>query len=163
VKASHASHAAHLVRRFAGSLSAREISWDDERWVRASLLPGELDLWRGMSTADRAHAVGVARQVAAALGAEATRPVIAAALLHDVGKIESGLGTFARALATVWRRAPMARVRAYSDHAAIGGRLLAAAGSDPLTITWAEDHHLPRERWRLDPVLASALKSADDD
>jgi hypothetical protein len=116
-----------------------------------------------MSAADRSHAVGVARRVVEVLGADATREVVAAALLHDVGKVESGLGTFARVGATVWRRAPLPRVRAYNDHAAIGGQLLAAAGSDPLTVAWAEDHHLPRNRWRVPGAVADALKAADDD
>ncbi len=157
------AHAAHLVRRFAGSVLASEIAWDDESWARAALLPGELALWRQLSAADRRHAVGVARRVVEALGADATRPVVAAALLHDVGKLESGLGTLARVVATVWCRAPLKRVRAYNDHAAVGGRLLGAAGSDALTVVWAEDHHLPPERWRVPAPIGAALKSADDD
>ena len=54
-----------------------------------------------MSRADRRHAAGVARRVEVALGDEATRPVLAAALLHDVGKTESGLGTYGRVIATI--------------------------------------------------------------
>src|SRR4051812_747998 len=55
----------------------------------------------GMWGADRRHAAGVARRVEAALGEAADRPVIAAALLHDVGKIASGLGTYGRVVATL--------------------------------------------------------------
>src|SRR3546814_20809012 len=62
--------------------------------------PGEAALWARMSAPDRRHAVGVARRVERALGAEAERPVLAAALLHDVGKVESGLRTYGRVVAT---------------------------------------------------------------
>ena len=59
----------------------------------ASILSeSELKLWPRMSRADRRHAVGVAREVERQLGREATTPVLAAALLHDVGKVSAGLG-----------------------------------------------------------------------
>ena len=59
------------------------------------MTPGEAGLWRRMSAADRRHAVVVARRADATLGTAATREVLAAALLHDVGKIDSGLGPVA--------------------------------------------------------------------
>ena len=67
----------------------------------SQLLPDELDLWNRMSRADRRHATGVARRVETMLGAEATRPVVAAALLHDVGKLDSNLGVYGRVIATI--------------------------------------------------------------
>ncbi|HWC37923.1 MAG TPA: hypothetical protein VG476_05320, partial [Acidimicrobiales bacterium] len=80
----------HLVRRFAGALSPAGPDGEAEEWVAHTLSVAELDLWRRMSGPDRRHAVIVARRVVAALGpAEATAPVRAAALLHDVGKVES--------------------------------------------------------------------------
>ncbi len=56
-----------------------------------------------MSGPDRRHAVGVARDTLVLLadGDEPGRDVVASALLHDVGKVESGLGTFARVGVTV--------------------------------------------------------------
>ncbi|HZQ85563.1 MAG TPA: hypothetical protein VFA83_12025 [Acidimicrobiales bacterium] len=134
------------------------------------LLPGELALWRRLGGPDRRHAVGVARAVAEAVP-DAPRPVLAAALLHDVGKLDSGLGTFARVPATLvgivagrdrgatWR----GRVGAYLDHPARGAAHLRAAGSDPLTVTWAEEHHLPHTSWSLPAPIAAALAAADDD
>ena len=65
------------------------------------MTPGEAGLWRRMSAADRRHAVVVARRVDGTLGPAATRAVLAAALLHDVGKIESGFGPVRRVAATV--------------------------------------------------------------
>jgi len=172
------THLVHLVRRFLGSLWPGGPAAGDDAWATAQLLPGEVDLWRQMSAADRRHAVGVARRTAAELGDAATRPVLAAALLHDVGKVASGFGPWRRAIATVvgavaghqraerWRSegpAPLARVGRYLCHDAIGADLLAAAGSDPLTVTWAREHHLAPERWTLPAPVGVALKVADDD
>lgn len=161
----------HLARRFAGSLSPRPPSATDEGWARSHLGAGERAIWDRLSNPDRRHAVGVARDVVARLGADATRPVVAAALLHDSGKIDSGLGTFARVGATLWagvrgrERAAVggSRVARYLRHDELGAAALAAAGADPLTVAWTREHHLPRHAWTLDPTVADALKAADDD
>src|SRR6516162_5906916 len=94
--------AGHLVRRFFGPLSTRPPSADDAAWAQAQLLPAEQAIWARMSTADRRHAVDVARRVVAAAEPAPPRPVVAARLLHDCGKAESGLGTFERVGATAW-------------------------------------------------------------
>lgn len=166
-----AAVALHLARRFAGSLSRREPSAADTAWARVCLTDRETELWRRMSVADRRHAIGVARRVEQALGPAATRPVLAAALLHDVGKIDAGLGTSARVGAIVWagvrgRDAAATgegRVARYLRHDAIGARLLHEAGSYPLTSAWAGEHHVPPARWTLPRPIADALKAADDD
>lgn len=160
--------AGHLAVRFVTSLWPGGPSRAGEAWVAARLLSGELALWRRMSGPDRRHALAVARRVALALGPETgSRPVLAAALLHDVGKVESGLGTFSRVLATLAGMAGIGtgrpRVAAYLSHDRIGAELLASANSDPLTVTWAAEHHLPPARWTLDPAVAEALKAADND
>jgi HD domain len=170
-------HARHLIRRFLGSLRPGGPPAADEAWAAHSLLPGEVALWRRMSGADRRHAVGVARRAAVALGERASRPVVAAALLHDVGKIDSGLGAVARAVATVaagvaghdaartWsgRRGPVGRAGRYLCHDRIGADLLGAAGSDTLTVAWVREHHLPPDRWSVPADVGAALKLADDD
>lgn len=161
----------HLARRFAGSLSTRPPSATDEAWALGQLLEGERTIWARLPNPDRRHAVGVARDVVRRLGDGATRPVVAAALLHDSGKLDSGYGTFARVGATVWAglvgRARAAsgssRLARYLRHDELGAAALAAAGSDPLTVAWTRQHHLPPERWTLDPAVAAALKAADDD
>jgi predicted HD phosphohydrolase len=84
-----------------------------------------------MSNQDRRHSIAVARRFVVSRPS-ATRAEIAGALLHDVGKIESGLGTFARSFATVVGPRTK-RFRSYHDHEAVGARLVAAAGSDPVT------------------------------
>ena len=148
-------------------------------WAEAQLLDDEVVLFRRMKPADRRHAVAVARRVQAALGDKATRPVLAAALLHDVGKVESRLGVYGRVVATLSRavvggdpdtirdwtrtRGMTRRVGLYLQHDRLGGDLLALAGSDPLTEAWAREHHLPEDRWTVPVELGRALKDADDD
>ena len=60
-------------------------------------------------------------------------------------------------------RGPLGRVGRYLDHSRIGAELLEEAGSDPLTVRWAAEHHFPPARWSLPAPVASALKAADDD
>lgn len=193
----------HLARRFFGALSPAGPPPADESWATGLLLPGERQLWRAMSGPDRRHAVRVARDTLRLLddgGPPPGRAVMAAALLHDVGKVVSGLGTLARAAVTAvalvvgrsrlagqpgqpdqpdqpdqlseagpfgadtpgrltWRR----RVECYFRHDRIGADLLRRAGSDQVTVAWAEEHHLPSDRWTVDRRLADALKAADGD
>jgi hypothetical protein len=169
--------AGHLVSRFLGSLRPGGPGRAAEEWVAAQLLDGEHELWRRMSGPDRRHAHRVARDVERALGHEASRPVLAAALLHDVGKIDAGLGTYGRVVATLsaavagrgaaelWitRTGFTRRVGLYLLHPSIGGDMLELAGSDPLTVAWTRQHHLPRDEWTIAPEIADALKSCDDD
>lgn len=170
-------HLQHLARRFFGALSAEPPRRDDEQWALARLVPGEKRLWVQMSNPDRRHAVEVAQCVAAELGPCASRPVLAAALLHDVGKVASGLGTWSRVVATVaWAVVPDDRVESWLDgstvqrrfaqyrrHPELGEALLIEAESDPLTAAWAADHHLPESDWRIDRDLGRVLRSCDKD
>lgn len=122
----------HLARRFVGSLSRQPPSAADEGWVRGCLADAEWVLWAQMTPADRRHAVLVAKRFGERRPS-ATRTEMAGALLHDVGKIDAGLGTLARVVATmVGPRTD--RFRRYHDHERIGAALLEAAGSDPVTV-----------------------------
>jgi hypothetical protein len=172
----------HLARRFAGSLWPGGPGPAGEAWARRWLNPGEVGVWGRLPGPDRRHAVAVAHRVAAAFGdadgAGVPGSVLAAALLHDAGKVESGLGTFPRVAVTLlagglgrarvagWAERPRGwskRAGQYVRHDAIGRSLLEAAGSDPLTSTWAGEHHLPPDRWTVDRNVADVLKAADDD
>jgi hypothetical protein len=169
----------HLVRRFFGSLRPGGPPEAEVAWVEAQLLPTEVVVWSRLPGPDRRHSAAVARRVEALLGGSTVRPVLAAALLHDSGKIESGLHTGGRVVATLlaatlvrtsddarrWsrRRGYRRRVGVYLLHPEVGGRLLIDAGSDPLTVAWTLEHHRPADRCTLDPVIAAALRDADDD
>ena len=124
-------HARHLTRRFFGSLSRRAPTSVDTAWVLGQLLAGEAALWQQMSTQDRRHSIEVARRFAA-LVAEPTRAEMAGALLHDVGKTQSGLGTLGRVAATVIGPRTK-RFRRYHEHEALGSEMLRAAEADPAT------------------------------
>jgi 3',5'-cyclic AMP phosphodiesterase CpdA len=172
----------HLAGRFAGSLWPGGPDVAGESWARRWLTPREQEIWARMSGPDRRHAVAVAHRAAAALGnadgAGVSRAAIVAALLHDSGKVESGFGTFARVAATLvamgYDRERVAswaenenglrkRFGQYVSHDQIGARILGEAGSDPLVVAWAGEHHLPPDRWTVDSAVGRILKDADDD
>jgi hypothetical protein len=158
---------AHLVRRTVVSTRGREPSAADEEWASSQLTAGERELWCCMGAVDRAHAVEVARGALARYGPD--RRIAAAGLLHDVGKIESGLGVPGRVVATLVgpvvprRWAPrLGRLGCYLTYPERGSGLLAAAGSDPLVVAWAAEHHRPPSSWTIEPAAARALRDADD-
>jgi len=174
--------AVHLVKRFLGSLWPAGPRRVENEWVEGVLLSGEFALWTRMAGADRRHAVGVARRVEQAFAArnepgEPPRAVLAAALMHDVGKLDSRLGTYGRVVATLagklvgpaaayaWseRRGFTRRVGLYLRHGELGADRLRLAGSDPLTVAWAAEHHRSAEYWSLPTETATLLKDADDD
>ncbi len=150
----------------------------------AQLLPGEVDVWVRMNNPDRRHAIGVARAVVATERAadptrSVERPVVAAALLHDSGKVVCRFRTPARVLATlVWATLDDAtadrwlatrdggfrlRLAQYRRHPELGEELLQAAGSEPLTYRWAAQHHRPESAWTVPLETGRVLKECDDD
>lgn len=167
----------HLTRRFFGSLRPGGPGPENERWVQSVLSGAEHHLWRQLSGPDRRHSVGVARAVKARLGERATQAVLAAALLHDVGKLRSGLRTPGRVLATVvagiggrerisqWsaQRGYRQRIGLYLGHPEIGAAMLRAVGSDPVVVQWAAQHHRPAADWTIDRQVAAVLNEVDDD
>lgn len=139
----------HLARRFFTSLSRREPADSDTEWALAQLLPGEAAMWQRLSVQDRRHAILVARRFVA-LAPDASREFVAGALLHDVGKQASGLGTLSRVVATVVG-ARGARFRRYHDHEALGASMAAEAGSAAATVALI----------RGEGPMASLLAAAD--
>lgn len=158
----------HLARRFAGSLRPGGPSPADEAWAAGWLGGGEARLWARLPDTDRRHAVAVARRTVEVLGNDTDRAVVAAALLHDVGKLESDFGPFGRAAATLVGKArgrgrAKGRVGAYLRHDELGAAMLRDAGSAPLTVAWAAQHHRPAAQWTVPLAVGRALKDADDD
>lgn len=167
----------HLTRRFFGALRPGGPPETDRAWVESVLSDAEYALWRRQYGPDRRHTAAVAREVERRLGNEATTPVIAAALLHDIGKIDADLGTWGRVVATLsakvagrdtarlWVRSTgfTRRVGLYLHHPEIGADMLQMAESDPLTVAWAAEHHMPAEEWTIDSAIAQILYEVDDD
>ncbi len=172
----------HLIRRFFAALPNRDPSETDRIWVESMLSASEYALWARQYPPDRRHSASVARQVERELANRSvsdddTSWVAAAALLHDIGKIEAGLGTWGRVPATVvarivgpdrtrlwihhdgWR----VRVSSYLSHPEIGADLLRGAQSDPRVIAWAAEHHQQSDSWTIAPEFAEVLHEFDND
>lgn len=122
----------HLFERFCGAISRAQPSPADRGEVESVLLGEEFDLWQKMPAMDQRHSIVVMRRFRV-LRPNATLPEIRAALLHDVGKIESNLGVFGRVIATVV--GPRGRRFAkYHDHEQIGSQMLRKINSELVTI-----------------------------
>lgn len=147
----------HLQRRFVGSLSSTPPDPADEVWALGWLAPAEQARWWRLDVRDRRHAVAVAHRALAQLGREPTRAEVAGFLLHDCGKVASGLGTAGRVLATLRGSGrPGSRTATYHRHEAIGAAWLAADGSDPVTVALvARSTEAPAD-------ALAALQAADD-
>jgi hypothetical protein len=176
----------HLARRFVGALRPGGPSEADRAWVESVLEPEEYALWARQPGHDRRHTVEVARGVEAALagGPHAGDPRWpACALLHDIGKLASGLGVLNRVVATLAERATggalsargmgavppttaagaakepgdhrglRRRIGLYVRHAEIGADMIRLAGGRAEVAHWAGAHHDPA---RLDPTLVPA-------
>lgn len=122
----------HLTARFFTSLSSEPPAAADVEWAHRHLTEAEQALWDQQCNQDQRHSAGVARRFSG-VRSNATQAEIAGALLHDVGKIECGLGTFSRVAATIVGSRGE-RFRAYHDHEAIGARMAADVGSDQITV-----------------------------
>ncbi len=147
--------AGHYVRRFFTSLSHRPPTGPDEAWARARLTPGQHALLARLANADRRHLIASARQVADRYGEDSVWVV--AALLHDVGKHHSGLGTPGRVVATVcsgalgrarvqgWAggRGPRGRLGRYELHGELGADEIRRLGGPDEAAWWSELHHDP--------------------
>ena len=173
----------HLTKRFFGAIRPGPPSQADERWALEHLGPGETEIWQQMNNPDRRHAVEVARAVVADPRLQSTgsveRPVVAAALLHDSGKVLCRFRTPSRVFATVvwsvasddvadrWltehERGYRFRLAQYRHHPRLGADLLRSGGADPMTANWAAEHHLPERDWTVPMYIARVLKDCDDD
>jgi hypothetical protein len=180
------SRVGHLSRRFVGALSPVPPRAEDVAWVGTVLAPTELTLWTAMPVHDRRHSIAVARRTATALEgtADASDDWVAAALLHDVGKLDAHLGPFRRALATAagaaagpgiadaWstKRGITRRFGLYLRHPELGAVRIRFVGGRERAARWAEVHQTlqPDDRTTWDGLdfpepVVRALHDADDD
>jgi hypothetical protein len=171
----------HLSRRFFRALWPGPPRWRDVEWVEGILEPDELALWRSLPNHDRRYTIRVARLVDTSLaGTEHAGQSrwLAAALLHDVGKLDAALGVFGQSVATVmgavggpprvarWEHARGFRRRAawYLHHDERGADRIRAAGGRDEAARWARVHH-HRDLWPgsgVPVVVAEALEAADN-
>jgi hypothetical protein len=159
----------HLSKRLWGSFRARPLYESEAIWVQSLLLEGEFLLWRTMDVRDQRHSFEVAQRFVHSLGGpksdlpglisspflekDPEREAIAAALLHDVGKIDSKLSTLERvAVNIVGGRTE--RFRSYLKHEEVGLELCRQAGSTEGTLNLL--------RGTGDPRIQEQLRRADD-
>jgi hypothetical protein len=141
----------HLVRRALSSLNNSALT-DGEiaravPWLNAQ----EFGLWFSMPPRDCRHSLQVHARFAE-MCPTASRDEHAAALLHDVGKISSGLGWTLRVVATVVGSRGT-RFTEYHNHAAVGAQMLQGISSQRTIALVAE---------LVDDDVSRALYAADN-
>lgn len=121
----------HLAKRAYTSFNNVPLKGEDFEHVERILTPDEFELWWAMQPRDQRHSIHVLERFFNAVP-WIKRTEQAAALLHDVGKIEAKLGWTLRIVATVVGPRGK-RFTCYHQHEEIGARLLNGV-SDPRTI-----------------------------
>jgi hypothetical protein len=173
---------AHLSGRFVRALWPGPPRRADVEWVESVLTPAGFVQFRRQPNHDQRHAIAVARDVQARLaGTEyADDPRwVSAALLHDIGKLDSRLGVYGRVVATisgavagrehaeVWSESSgfIRRVGLYLRHTELGGDRIRIAGEPEEAALWSAAHHDP-SGWESLPIpepVIVALDAADND
>ncbi len=160
-------HALHLARRLRATWSARRPGPTEDAWARTWLSAAEWELWQRHRGHDRRHTLAVARLVSTCAPPDTQPPewVLAAALLHDIGKTAADLAVPGRVVAAlltlVGASTAPGRLGRYLRYPSLGGALLEAAGSDPQVVAWAAQHHWSPAQWTLPAQWAQALAAAD--
>jgi hypothetical protein len=175
-----AARPTHLAARFFSSLLPVPVRARDRAWVATVLRPEELDLWSHLSRADRRESIAVARRTEAALtgtGYAGDDRWLAAALLHDIGKLDARFGPLRRAFATAaaallgpsvvegWvdKSGFVRRCALYVFHDQLGADRVRIAGGRTEVALWAEAHHRPAiwDATGLPTDVVIALAEAD--
>ncbi|HLV89930.1 MAG: HD domain-containing protein [Acidimicrobiales bacterium] len=142
-------------------LLARPLSEDEVSTVRAWVGSDRLlELFMAQQVADQRHGYETGKAVAAA---GHRLELVAAAALHDVGKIHSRFGPVRRSIATVLMglKLPLGgRWAAYRDHGELGAIDLERAGASDLIVSFAR-HHQHRRPPEMAPEDWSVLNRAD--
>jgi hypothetical protein len=171
--------ALYRVRQFYLALRGAADPRDLEQ-ARSVLTPTQVALFSGMQSSEQAHAVSVYRQLVAQ--GETSSDLLAAALLHDVGKSLSPLRLWERVLIVLaraffptqsrrwgippaeglggWRRTFVVA----EQHSIWGATLAAEAGASPRLVALIRQHQEPASI-EADPEtrrLLSKLQAVDD-
>lgn len=167
----------YRLRQFWQLVTARPLSPAAWQEIEGVLTPAEVALFRRYTPADQRHAYRVLRVLRAA--GQDHPDLLAAALLHDVGKTRYRPRAWERVLGTVAERLFPGRIERWgageprgwrrpfvirAQHAAWGAEMAAAAGSSPLTVTLIRRHQdkaVAADKGET-AVLLRQLQAADD-
>lgn len=143
----------YRLSQFWQNVTARPLTQPEIEEVSADLTPGELALFRQMSVSDQQHALRVCRLLRNCGMMDSD--LLAAALLHDVGKVRVKLTAWDRTLAVLGEKIAPVRVAEWGQgegtgwkrtfvvrkqHAAWGAALAAEAGSSPSVVDLILQH-----------------------
>ncbi len=177
----------YRIGQFIRALTARTRDHEVEMAARI-LTPASFDLFRTMSAQDQRHGLDVC--AALRWAGHADPRLLAAALLHDVGKAAARLPAWQRAIIVLMERfAPrwLARLSrwerfdgpsalappplprdwrcpfvVHAHHPEIGARWACEAGCSPLTVALIRRHHDPPETGSAPDRFLAALQAADN-
>ena len=167
--------ARYRARQFFRALAAR-VSVEELEQAACILTPAALTLFRSMSAQDQRHALEVCRTLIRA--GHTDSQLLAAALLHDVGKAAARLPAWQRATIVFLERfAPRLLARlsqgepqgwrrpfiVHARHPEIGARWAEEAGCLPLTVALIRRHQDRMGDYRTgEEQLLAALQAADN-
>jgi hypothetical protein len=170
------SRLAYRARQFRDSLPGSRKEIPDEA-LAAYLTPAQLSLFQRMQPAEQAHAFAIFKSLEST--GQIDSDLLAAALLHDVGKILHPLSIFGRVLVVLGNRLFPLTARRWAagaprglrlpfvvaaQHAGWGAELAARAGATSRTVELIRHHQdapVPYPDSQPERMLA-ALQSADD-
>lgn len=156
----------YRARQLLAALRAR-VSDEERATLRATLAPGELQLFAAMPAYDQRHCLDVRRTLADAGHADPL--LLRAAAFHDCGKLDDAGRPMALpwyVAATLLKRLPglyliaarlLSPVAIYADHARRGARMARAAGCPPVIVDAIRHYHDPAPTG-----MAALLQWADE-
>ncbi len=171
------SRLAYRSRQFWKALFVRRARIPSESLL-PYLTPAQLILFRRMQPSEQGHAYQIFKHLE--ISGQTNPDLLAAALLHDVGKILYPLSIFERAKSVLGKRLFRGAAQRWAagtphglrrpfvvaeQHAGWGADLASRAGATYLTVELIRHHHdlhLPQAGSRTEGLLA-ALKAADNE
>lgn len=132
----------HLAARLLSVVRSRRLTLEEVAEIRSWLSPDEGESFFAQPAYDQRHGLEAARHVARQQPTR--RDLVRAALLHDIGKRQSGLGPIGRSFASAHAKfggAARGRWLSYLEHGHAGALELEVLGVEPIVIDFARHHH----------------------